>query len=168
MKNEVIKPISQIGVTYAAKTSFNKAVELVLGVDHSKYKPSSSKFDKTLKSKPLYVVREEKARKAEEKTQKAKILYDKVKTEYSALLTAFDNIKKDIPEWIKSISVNLFLAQKKSKSIAENLDFIAEKMPEETAIIESEVDTIENELNPPESEKVTTKRKRRRRVTKPK
>ena len=168
IKNEVIKPISQIGVTYSAKNSFNKAVKRVLGVDHMEYTPKESKFDKTFKDKPLYVLREEKAQKAEERAKKANALYDKIKTNYSDLLVAVDNIKKDIPAWIKSININLFFAQKKSRSIAENLDLITDKMPEETAVLESEIDIIENKLNPPESEKVTTKRQRRRRVTKPK
>jgi hypothetical protein len=160
IKNEVIKPISQIGVTYTAKNSFNKAVKLVLGADHTEYTPKESKFDKTFKDKPLFVIREEKARKAEERTEKANALFDKIKT-------AIDEIKRDIPAWIKSINTNLFFAQKKSKSIAENLDLITDKMPEETAVIESEIDIVEDKLNPPESEKVTPKRQRRRRKTKP-
>ena len=67
------------------------------------------------------------------------------------------------PLFVRSVEI-----QKKSRSIAENLDLITDKMPEETAALESEIDIIENKLNPPESEKVTTKRQRRRRVTKPK
>lgn len=189
MKNEVIKPISQIGVTYTAKKSINKAVKRVLGVDHMEYEPEKSKFDKNFKDKPLFAARAEIAEKAkqevieaqkakeqaesealeaEKRTARANTVYGKIKEKYSDLKTAFEDVKKDIPTWIKTINQNLFFAEKKSKSIAENLDLITDDMPTETAEIEAVIESIEERLKPSEPEKVTPKRQRRRRTGKPK
>jgi len=99
---------------------------------------------------------------------KQKELYGKVKNGFDNLKQKYDDLKKDIPVWMDSIKTKIFVAKIKSRSIADNLDSIVDDMPEETAKIEAVVESIEAALEPSEPEKVTPKRQRRRRGTKPK
>jgi hypothetical protein len=171
INNEVIKSISQRKTTHAVKMGFNKSVKLILNEDHKKYNPKNiNKPDK-----PLWLARqdknnalENKTKKLEEEIRQKKIKLVKVNNVIILLAKKLLTVKKDISEWTGHfLNGFYFLAEKKAKSVAKVIDDI-ESIAEERAVeLDETVRKVENSIkSAPASAKISSKRKRRRRINK--
>ena len=99
---------------------------------------------------------------AEHKDRDAFIVH-KQNNALTRLTNAFNAIKKDIPEWIKNLNLPGVFAEIKSRSIAKNIDDIEMDSPGAENEIDSVVEYVEEHFKPPEPQKVSPKRQRRRR-----
>lgn len=147
MKNEVIKPISQFAATHAVKKAFNKSVLKVLNENHLEYEPKK----KSNKNMPLWA-----ARQLQLKQQfddfKDKILSLKTKTEIWFKVFKLNNRKNDSVTNIKANSVVDVLEDLENKNKIDYSDNFK--------------DLEQNAKESPNSTKVTSERKRRRRKRK--
>lgn len=147
--NQVVKGISQLKTDYAVKQSFNRSMKKVLGHDHMKYVPGEPG-----KNVPLHVAR---AEKLEQLTQ-----------DVDAAERAYKGVLERFKVWSHLISQKIFKpAEKQAQGLAEKLDYFDDKEPLAVASVDSAVEFIEDEHQPPETAKVSSKRKRRKRKRKP-
>lgn len=158
---EVIKPISQLCATYAAKKGFNRAVKSVLGHDNLKYVSKNPDNG----DKPLYVARQEQNEKVKKELSDNKI-------KLSVIKSLIEQTKQSVKSWSKLFFTNDTDLQPVTASKADEVESLISKADEIDQDLadsfDNEIDDIEN--NNPEplpdtkvSSKRSSKRKKRRR-----
>jgi hypothetical protein len=168
INNEVVKVISQRKTVHAIKMGFNKSVKVVLNEDHKNYVPKNIKvFDK-----PLWLARQEKniqleidAKNIEAEIKQKKLKLLKVNKVIALLAKKLLEVKSDISGWADDFLNNCFTqAEEKAKSVAKVINDI-ELIAEEQAVeLDETVRKVEDSIkSAPESAKISSKRKRRRR-----
>lgn len=162
MKNERIKPVSQYAATYGAKKGFNHAVERVLGISNLDYKPKQPKS----KTVPYWAKRQEQTKDALIAEKKAVLRAEKA-------MKFVDDLKKEVKKttiylkkWGKDFINELFApAEQKATKTAEIINKIDDKFPATASELDSIAKTIEKKKkHAPDSAKVTSKRKPRKRA----
>jgi len=168
INNKVVKSISQRKTTHAVKMGFNKSVKLILNEDHKKYIPKNiNKPDK-----PLWLARQEKntalenqANKLDEEINLKKVKLLKVNKMITLLAKKLLSVKSDISAWADDFINNYFIqAEEKAESVAkviDDIELIAEKQSVELDETIRKVE--ESNKSAPESAKISSKRKTRRR-----
>ncbi len=160
INNEVVKGISQRKTTYAVKNAFNFAVKKVLNENNMDYMPKRENVGK----KPSWVIREEKAKqlkiqaindvtrakKARSYIRRAKVYNEKLKSQLS-------DINNSINEWVTNLIFNK-CAEKEATKAAIKLDEVDLDTPKKVLDIEET-----RKVKP--KEQISSKRKRRRRLT---
>jgi len=141
--NEVVKSISQYKTTYAVKQSFNRSVKAVLGVDNAKYQPKQENVPK----KPFWVIRQEKLE--------------------GYIKTAKD-IQQNFSSWFKTFKESLHRpAERHAEALNKNIENMYQIHKKTALNADLEADFVEEQYStdetPPEA-KVSSKRKRRRRI----
>lgn len=84
-----------------------------------------------------------------------------IKNDLKMWLFGVENKLDDVPDGSGGFGTNTI--ENVSQDVADNLDSISDKLPEETEKIDSIAAKAESKFNPPEKHKITPKRKRRRR-----
>lgn len=158
--NNVIKGITQFRSTHGVKMAFNDAVRDVLGVDNFSYIPEKPNRGKV----PLWKAREEKAKdaekraeNAEKKAEKATKFIKEQKTRFEAMKAQASLLKESFKEWFHKVMDNE-PAKPEAVKVAETLDEMNWDTPPELLDLE---ENLEPALEEPD--KVSNKRKRRRR-----
>ncbi len=166
--NNIVKVLSQKRTTSTIKKGVNASVKQFIGVDNTKYTPKNDQVG----DKPLWLARQEKysalennAKKLDEEIKQKTVKLLKVNKVIALLAQKLLSVKADISAWADYFIDNCFIqAEEKAESVAkviDDIELIAEKQSVELDETIRKVE--ESNKSAPESAKISSKRKTRRR-----